>query len=130
MPKKRLAAIFVHSIDLRILFAIDLLLIILCDQPICDADVPGPCPGKFLPLFVEMILIPAKGVIIITQGLELPHVLSTQQLAASFSNDPPTMTGLFKLMMSSNNAAKDCPQKILLWDNARWLAIISSDLKR
>jgi hypothetical protein len=51
-----------------------------------------------------MTLIPAKGVIIITQGLELPQVPSTQQLAASFSNALPIMAGHLELMVSGNNA--------------------------
>ncbi len=77
-----------------------------------------------------MILIPAKGVTIITQGLELPHVPSTQQLAASFSNALPIMTDHLELMVSGNNAANDCPKKILSWDNACQLAIDSLDLKQ
>jgi hypothetical protein len=89
--KKCLAAIFVCSVVVRILFVIHLLLLILRDQPIHDADVPGPCPGELLPLFIEIILIPAKIVTIITQGSELPHDRSPQQQAASFSNTPPIM---------------------------------------
>jgi hypothetical protein len=92
--------------------------------PIHDADVPGPYPGKFIPLFVEMILIPTKIVTIVAQGFELPHVPSAQQLGASFSNAPPTMAGHLKLMVRGINAAKDCPQKILSWDKAQRLAII------
>jgi hypothetical protein len=76
-----------------IFFVILVLLIILHDQPIHDADIPGPCPGEVDPLIVEMILIPAKIRRVITQGFELPHVPSTQQLAASFSNAPPIMAG-------------------------------------
>jgi hypothetical protein len=90
-----------------ILFVVYLSLVVLRNQPIHDADVPGPCSGNFLPLFIEMILIPAKGVIIITQGLELPHVRSTQQPAASFKNATPIMAGHLKLMVSSNNAANN-----------------------
>jgi hypothetical protein len=130
MPEKRLAEIFVRSIVVVILIVVQLSLGVLRDQPIHDVDVPGPCPGNILPLFVEMILIPAKGVIIITQGLELPHVCSTQQPAASFSIAPPIMAGHLKLMVSGNNTANDCPQTILSWDNAQWLAIILSDLKQ
>jgi hypothetical protein len=123
--------IFVRSFVVVILFVIHLLLIFLHNQPIHKADVPGPCPGNFLPLFVEMmILIPAKGVIIITQGLELPPVCSTEQPAASFINALLIMASRLKLMVSGNNAANDCPQKILSWDNAQGLAIILSDLKR
>jgi hypothetical protein len=122
---------FVCSFVVVILFVIHLLLVVLRDQLILDADVPGPCPGNFLPLFVEMILIPAKGVIIITQGIELPHVHSTQQPVASFSNASPIMAGHLELMVSSNNTADNSPQKILSWDNAQWLAIIFlSDLKQ
>jgi hypothetical protein len=101
-----------------IFFVVHLSLIILRDQPIHDADVPGPFPGKEVPLFVKMILIPPKIVAIITQGFELPHVPSTQQLAASFSNAPPIMAGHLKLMVSGNNAAEDCPQKILSREKA------------
>ena len=108
--------IFVHSVVVRILFLIHFLLAILRDQPIHDADVPGPCPGKFLPLFVEMILIPAKIITTITQGFELPHVPSAQQLAASFSNAHPIMAGHLELMVSGINAANNCPQKTLSWD--------------
>jgi hypothetical protein len=64
------------------------------------------------------------------QGLDLPHVLSTQQLAASFGNAPPIMAGHLALMVCRNNAANNCPQNILSQDNAQCLAIISSDLKR
>ena len=128
--KKRLAAIFVPSFVVVILCVVLLLLIILCDQPIHDADVPGPCPGNFLPLFVEMILIPAKGVIIITQGIELPHVPSAQQLVGSFSVAPPIMAGHLELMVSGINTANNCPQKTLSWDKAQRLAIILSDLKQ
>jgi hypothetical protein len=122
--KECLTAFFVRYIVVVILFVVHLLLVILRDQLIHDADIPGPCPGKFIPLFVEMILIPAKVVMIITQGFELPHVSSAQQLAASFSNAPPIMAGHLKLMVSSNNAANDCPQKILSQDKAQHLAII------
>ncbi len=65
------------TLIVRILFVIHLLLLILHDQPTHDHDVFGPCPGKYLPLFVKMKLIPAKIVTIITQGFELPHVPST-----------------------------------------------------
>jgi hypothetical protein len=122
-PEKCLAAIFVHSFVVRILFIVHLLLVFLCDQPRHDADVPGPHPGKFLPLFVEMMLIPAKGVIIITQVLELPHVCPTQQPGASFKNALPIMAGPLILMVSGNNAANNCPQNILSWDKAQGLAI-------
>jgi hypothetical protein len=101
-----------------IFFVIHLLLVILHDQPIHDVDVPGPCPGKVVPLFVEMILIPATIVTIITQGFELPAVPSAQQLVASFSNALPIMAGHLKLMVSGNNAARDCPQKILSQEKA------------
>jgi hypothetical protein len=127
--KKCLAVIIVRSVVVRILFVVHLSLVILRDQPIHDADVPGHCPGKFLPLFVEMILISAKGVTIFTQGLELPHNPSTQQLAASFSNALPIMAGHLKLMVRGNSANNNHPQKILSRDNAQQLAIISSDLK-
>ncbi len=122
--------IFVRYFIVVILFIVHPSLVILHDQPIYDADVPGPCPGNFLPHFIEMTLIPTKGIIIIMHGLELPHVPSTQQLAASFSNAPPIMAGHLKLMVSSNNAANNCPQKILSRDNAQQLAIILSDLKQ
>jgi hypothetical protein len=128
--KVRLTAFFVRSVVVVILFVVHLFLVILRDQPIHDADIPGPCPGKFIPLFVEMILIPADIVTIITQGFELPHDPSAQQMAASFSNPPPIMAGHLKLMESGINAAEDCPQKILSRDKARHLAIILSDLKR
>jgi hypothetical protein len=82
------------------------------------ADVPGPCPDNFLPLLVEMMLIPAKGVIIITQCLEMPHVRSSQQPMASFDNALPIMAGRLILMVSGNNTANNCPQNILSQDNA------------
>jgi hypothetical protein len=116
--KKRLAAIFVRSIIVRILFVVHLLLVILRDQPIHDADVSGSYPGKLLPLLIAIILIPAKIVTIITQGSELPHVQSPQQQAASFSNALPIMVGHIKLMVSGINAAKDFPQKFLSWHKA------------
>jgi hypothetical protein len=128
--KKCLAAIFIRSVVVRILFIIHLLLVILRVQPIHDADVTRPCPGKLLPLFVEIILIPAKIVTIITHGSELPHVRASQQQVASFSKAPPIMAGHLKLMVSIINAAKDCPQKFLSWDKARCAAIISSDLRQ
>ncbi len=77
-----------------------------------------------------MILISAKGVTIIIQGLKLPHVRSTQQPAASFSNALPIMAGHLELMVSGNTAANNLPQKILSRDNAQQLAIILSDLKQ
>jgi hypothetical protein len=89
--KECLTAFFIHSIVVVILFVVHLSLVILRDKPIHDADVPGSCPGKFIQLFIEMILIPAKMVMIITQGFELSHIPSAQQLAASFSNTPPIM---------------------------------------
>jgi hypothetical protein len=109
--QKKCTAIFIRSVVVRILFVISL--IILCDQPTHDADVTGPCPGKFLPLFIEIILIPAKIVTIITLGFELHNVPSAQQQTASFSNAPLIMAGHLELMVSGINAAKDCPQKIL-----------------
>jgi hypothetical protein len=117
-PEKRLEAIFVCSVVVKILFVIHILLVILRDQPIHDADVPGACHGELLPLFVEMILIPGKIVTIITQGSELPHVRFPQQQAASFSNALPIMADHLELMVSGIKAAKDHPQKFLSWDKA------------
>jgi hypothetical protein len=128
--KNCLAAIFVRSVAVWILFIVHLLLIILHDQPIHDADVPGLCPGKLLSLFVVMILIPAKIVTIVTQGSELPHVWSPQQQAASFSNALPIMAGHLELMVSGINAAEDHPQKFLSWDKAQCSPIILSDLRQ
>jgi hypothetical protein len=128
--EKCLAAFFVWSVIVWIFFVVHLSLIILRDQPIHDADVPGPCPGKLLSLFVEIILIPAKIVTIITQGSVLPHVRSPQQQAADFSNALPIMAEHLKLMVSGINTAKDCPQKFLSRDKAQCSAIILSDLRQ
>jgi hypothetical protein len=51
-------------------------------------------------------------------------VPSAQQLAASFINAPPIMAGHLELMVSGNNSAKNCPQKILSGEKAQHLAII------
>jgi hypothetical protein len=60
-----------------IFFVINFSLLFFYDHPRHDADVLGPPPENCLLLFVEMMLIPAKGVIVIAQCLELPQVCST-----------------------------------------------------
>ncbi len=128
--KKCQAAFFVLSAVVRFLFVSHLLLVFFHDQPIHDADVPGTCPGKHLPLFVKIMIILAKIETIITQGSELPHVGSFQYQAASFSTILPIMAGHLEEMVGGINAAKDCPQKILLWDKAQCPAIILSDQRQ
>jgi hypothetical protein len=70
--KECLAAIVVQPIIEVIFFVVHFLLFFFCDQPRYDADVLGLCHDNFFPLFVEMILTPAKGVLVIAQCLESP----------------------------------------------------------
>ncbi len=69
-----LPAIVVQSIFKMIVFVVPCLLILVCDHPEYDVNVLGLCHDHCCPFFVEIILTPAREIIIITQSLELPEV--------------------------------------------------------
>ncbi len=62
---------------IKMISLVDLcLLIFVCDQPRHDVDVPWLSLDYFFPFFVEIILTPAKEVIVVTQCLELAKFCS------------------------------------------------------
>jgi hypothetical protein len=72
--EKCLPGIVVQPIVKMIFCVIPCLLILVYDQPGHDVDILGLCRDHCCPFFVEIILTPAREIIIITQSLELPEV--------------------------------------------------------
>jgi hypothetical protein len=69
-----LPTIFVQSIVKMNFFLVPCSLILIYDQPGHDVNVLGLRHDNCYPFFVEIILTPARELIVITQSLELPEV--------------------------------------------------------
>jgi hypothetical protein len=88
-------------------------LVFIYDQTRHDVDVPRLCLYYLYPFFVEIVLTPAKEVIVITQCLESPKVCFSLQLMAICNDTLPIQAVCHILSMSSIDAADDRPQNIL-----------------
>ncbi len=111
--EKCLPAVVVRRIIESIFIIVPCLLVFVINPTVHYVYVSGPSLCHLCPFFVQIILILAKHVVVVTSFLELQHVCLPQKFIAVIDYGLPIQTVCLIFSMGSINTSNDSPQNFL-----------------